>query len=50
MIDSNTVTFMGLWFVLCLFDFPLLPKAANTVHAVGLGMGLLIGWLTPRKS
>jgi GlpG protein len=50
MVNPTTVTIMGIWFVVCLLGVPGLPKVANVVHAVGLGMGLLVGYMTPRRS
>jgi GlpG protein len=41
-IDPTTVTIMAIWFFLCLFG--VIADVANTVHAVGLVMGLLSGW------
>jgi GlpG protein len=47
-LDSATVTIMGIWFFLCLFG--VIPNVANTVHAVGLGMGLAFGALAARRA
>jgi len=47
-LDSATVMIMGAWFVLCLVG--IIPNAANTVHAVGLVMGLAFGALAARRA
>ena len=47
-LDSATVMIMGGWFFLCLFG--VIPNVANTVHAVGLGMGLALGALAARRA
>ena len=42
-IDKQTVLFMLIWFVACLF---LIDRVANVVHAVGLFLGTLFGFLS----
>lgn len=43
-VETSTVTMMAIWFVLCLAG--VIPHVANTVHALGLGMGLILGFLS----
>lgn len=45
-LEPQTVIFMIAWFFLCLFD--LVGNVANTVHAVGLGVGIAWGFLAAR--
>jgi len=45
-LEPQTVLFMIAWFFLCLFD--LVGNVANTVHAVGLGVGIAWGFLAAR--
>ncbi len=47
-LEPQTVIFMIAWFFLCLFD--LVGNVANTVHAVGLGMGIAWGFVAARLS
>ncbi len=47
-LEPQTVLFMIAWFFLCLFD--LVGNVANTVHAVGLGIGMAWGFLAARLS
>jgi len=47
-LEPQTVTFMIVWFFLCLFE--LIPNVANTVHGVGLGVGIAWGFLAARWS
>ena len=47
-LEPQTVLFMIAWFFLCLFD--LVGNVANTVHAVGLGVGIAWGFLAARLS
>jgi GlpG protein len=42
-LHQSTMTLAMIWFVLCLAG--VIPNAANTVHAVGLGAGLAFGWV-----
>jgi GlpG protein len=41
-LDRRIVWFMGIWFLICLFSY----RVANTAHAVGLGVGLVFGYLS----
>jgi GlpG protein len=43
-LHPTTVTMMIVWFFACLLRF--IPHVANTAHGVGLGMGMLWGWLS----
>ena len=43
-LHPTTVTMAMIWFVLCLVN--VIPNVANTVHAVGLGVGLAWGFLS----
>jgi GlpG protein len=43
-LHPQTVTMMLIWFFLCLAD--IIPHIANTVHAVGLGLGVAWGFLS----
>jgi GlpG protein len=43
-VHSQTMTMMMVWFFLCLFNF--IPNVANVVHGVGLGFGVVWGWLS----
>ena len=43
-LDGSTVTMSVIWFFLCLFHF--IPNIANTVHAVGFGVGIVWGYLS----
>lgn len=49
-LHSSTVTMMLIWFFLCIasnfFPNPLIGHIANTVHAVGLGVGMIWGYLS----
>ncbi len=47
-LEPQTVLFMIAWFFLCLFD--LVGNVANTVHAVGLGVGITWGFVAARLS
>jgi GlpG protein len=47
-LEPQTVLFMILWFFLCLFG--LVGHIANTVHAVGLIVGIVWGFLAARLS
>ena len=47
-LEPQTVIFMIAWFFLCLFG--LVGNIANTVHAVGLGVGIAWGFLAARLS
>jgi GlpG protein len=47
-LESQTVTFMIVWFFLCLFG--LVGNVANVVHAAGLGVGLAWGFAAARLS
>jgi GlpG protein len=47
-LEPQTVLFMIVWFFLCLFG--LVGNIANTVHAVGLGVGIAWGFLAARLS
>lgn len=47
-LEPQTVIFMLVWFFLCLFD--VVGGVANTVHAVGLGLGVAWGFLAARLS
>ncbi|MCL5279447.1 MAG: rhomboid family intramembrane serine protease [Planctomycetes bacterium] len=47
-LEPQTVIFMIAWFFLCLFD--LVGNVANTVHAVGLGVGIAWGFVAARLS
>jgi GlpG protein len=42
-LHPQTVTMMIVWFFLCLFG--IIPNVANTVHAVGAGVGIAWGFL-----
>lgn len=46
-VNKNTVSMLLMWFFLCLFG--IIPHVANTVHAVGLGVGMAWGWISARK-
>lgn len=52
-LHSSTVTMMLIWFFLCIasnfFHNALIPNVANTVHAVGLGVGMAWGYLSSLK-
>lgn len=43
-LHPQAVTIMLIWFALCLT--PVVPNAANGAHAVGLGMGIVWGFLS----
>jgi GlpG protein len=43
-LHPTTVTIMIVWFFACLLGF--FPNVANTAHGVGLGMGMLWGWVS----
>jgi len=45
-LEPQTVLFMIVWFFLCLFG--LVDHIANTVHAVGLGVGIAWGFIAAR--
>jgi len=45
-LHPQTVSLAIVWFVLCLFG--LIPNVANTVHAVGLGIGIAWGFIEAR--
>jgi GlpG protein len=45
-LEPQTVTFMIVWFFVCLFG--LVGNIANTVHAVGLILGIVWGFLAAR--
>jgi GlpG protein len=45
-LEPQTVIFMIVWFFLCLFG--LVGNVANTVHGVGLGVGIAWGFLAAR--
>ncbi|MEN6427331.1 MAG: rhomboid family intramembrane serine protease [Phycisphaerales bacterium] len=45
-LQPQTVTSAILWFFLCLFH--LIPNIANTVHAVGFGVGIAWGFIDAR--
>jgi GlpG protein len=47
-LEPQTVILMIAWFFLCLFGF--IGGIANTVHAVGLGVGLAWGFLAARRA
>jgi GlpG protein len=47
-LEPQTVLFMIVWFFLCLFG--LVGNIANTVHAVGLVVGIVWGFLAARLS
>jgi GlpG protein len=47
-LEPQTVIFMIVWFFLCLFE--VIPNIANTVHAVGFGVGIAWGFLAARLS
>ena len=47
-LEPQTVTFMIVWFFLCLFG--LVGNVANTVHAVGFGIGIAWGFLAAHIS
>jgi GlpG protein len=47
-LEPQTVLFMIAWFFLCLFG--LVGNIANTVHAVGLGVGIAWGFVAARVS
>ncbi len=47
-LEPQTVLFMIVWFFLCLFG--LVGNIANTVHAVGLGVGIAWGFIAARLS
>jgi GlpG protein len=47
LLHSTTVTMMIIWFFLCLIG--IIPGVANTVHAIGLVMGMAWGWLSSLK-
>ena len=42
--DSTNVSLMIAWFFLCVFG--IVGHVANTVHAVGLGTGMVWGWVS----
>lgn len=43
---TNVIIMVG-WFFLCLFQLPFMPRIANTVHGVGLAMGMIWGAAPP---
>jgi len=45
-LEPQTVTFMIIWFFVCLFG--LVGHVANTAHAVGLGLGITWGFIAAR--
>jgi GlpG protein len=49
-LHSSIVTMMLIWFFLCIasnfFPSAFMPHIANTAHAVGLGMGMVWGYLS----
>ena len=45
-LEPQTVIFMIVWFFLCLFS--LVGNVANTVHGVGLVVGIIWGFLAAR--
>jgi GlpG protein len=47
-LHPHTVAMMLIWFVLCMT--PWIPRIANGAHAVGLGLGVLWGYLASLKS
>jgi GlpG protein len=47
-LQPQTVTFMIIWFVLCLTG--LVGNVANTAHAVGFGVGIVWGYLAARAA
>jgi GlpG protein len=47
-LEPQTVLFMIVWFFLCLFH--VIGNVANTVHAVGLGVGIAWGFIAARLS
>jgi GlpG protein len=47
-LHPHTVAMMLIWFVLCMT--PLVPRIANGAHAVGLGLGVLWGFLASIKA
>jgi GlpG protein len=46
-LSSTTVIIMVGWFFLCLLQLPFMPPVANTVHGVGLAMGMFWGAAPP---
>jgi len=46
-LHPTTVTMMIIWFIVCFT--PIVPHVANTVHAVGLGMGVAWGYLSSQR-
>jgi GlpG protein len=47
-LHPHTVAMMLIWFLVCLT--PLVPRIANGAHAVGLGLGVLWGFLASLKA
>jgi len=47
-LHPHTVAMMLIWFVLCMT--PLVPRIANGAHAVGLGLGVVWGFLASVKA
>jgi len=45
-LHPQTVTMMIIWFFLCLFG--IIPNVANTVHAIGLGVGIAWGFIAAK--
>ncbi len=46
-INKNVVTQLLVWFVLCLVH--IIPHVANTVHAIGLGIGMAWGYISAKR-
>lgn len=46
-INKNVVTQLLIWFVACLVH--LIPNVANTVHAIGLGLGMAWGYFSAKR-
>lgn len=42
-LPPSTIVIMVGWFFLCLFNLPFMPGVANTVHGVGLVIGMIWG-------
>jgi GlpG protein len=47
-LHPQTITMMLIWFVLCFT--PIIKNVANTVHAVGLAMGVMWGLISSLRS